>query len=124
MPAFGRKKDAAPHTPKLTKHEKTLHAEMDAQAELMRVAGIDMPSTSPAARPAATARGSSSSPPGPMDVAYSANKARQNHGDQKTVKLSFADRLTDKVAAGAFPLMPTLWWPSLSPLISLSRLSL
>ena len=116
MPPFiGKKsKDAAPKepkAPKLTKQEKKLAAEKERAAALMRAEGIDMPEPAAAAAGAlaegdATPKGDASRKSGSLmpSVSYSANKARQKQGEVKKVKLSFKDRMTDKVASGAVPL--------------------
>lgn len=100
MPSFGKKKDAAPKKPKLTKQEKRLRAEMEAKSDLMRASGIDMPQpVAVAAAPPPTLQRSLSTSRMPS-VGYSANKAREKQGSQKKVKLSFKERMTDKVASG------------------------
>jgi hypothetical protein len=100
---------------KMSKKEKRLAAEMAEKAELMRASGVDMPDPEQqravVAAAAEAARDSEPTTSGRLmpDMGRSINKARQSHGQQKQVKLSFKDRMTDKVASGQnCPPSPTL----------------
>ena len=74
----------------MTKKEKKLAAEVAAKEDLMRAAGIEMPNSSQQQKLESPLSSSQ----------RSANRARERMKQQKRVKLSFKDRLTDKVASG------------------------
>ena len=101
----GKKGEEKEGKKKATKQERKLAAEMAEKAELMRAAGISMPDPKP---PVVSANGESTPPTTPLRTPggllkssqRSTNKARERMGQQKKVKLSFKDRLTDKVASG------------------------
>jgi|EP01043_Picozoa_sp_COSAG02_P036554 hypothetical protein len=101
----GKKGEEKEDKKKMTKKERKLAAEKADKAELMRAEGINMPDTK---SPVVSPKGESTPPTTPLRTPggllkssqRSANKARERMGQQKQVKLSFKDRLTDKVASG------------------------
>ena len=101
----GKKGEEKEGKKKTTKQDRKLAAEKAEKAELMRAAGISMPDPQ---SPVVSANGESTPPTTPLGMPggllrssqRSTNRARERMGQQKKVKLSFKDRLTDKVASG------------------------
>lgn len=98
----GKKGEEKEDKKKMTKKEKRLAAEMAEKAELMRAEGISMPDPKLPVVSSATPPTTPLRTPGGLlqSSQRSANRARERMGQQQKVKLSFKDRLTDKVASG------------------------
>lgn len=105
---FTRGKQAKPKEGlnKITKEERKLAAEVTQKAELIRAEHFDVPDVGSTVVSAGADAGAPSSVPPRASkslpaTSRQANMARERMRQrQKKVKLSFADRLTDKVAAG------------------------